>query len=243
MRLKSVRITNYKSILDSGPVEIEPKLTTVVGMTGAGKSSFLKMISGIDKNETFPENELTNNSEITIKFLSGEIESKDILQLEVEFEVEDDDKKSLPDEFKKITGVQIKRYFDGHFNIIPIGDYQKTSSKVQSNIENFAKILETTSTNFTNALTRNAKLKAHQESFNQVVNNLKTCNVTNLKEVDLAIQAFGNIVNTVPKDGPFQTELNQRVSELNTERQNLTQSLAEDPINKLYDQIPKPKTK
>lgn len=45
--LVSCRVSNYRSIDDSGPVEFDPEITNIVGVTGSGKTSFLKMLSGV----------------------------------------------------------------------------------------------------------------------------------------------------------------------------------------------------
>src|SRR5581483_3888530 len=162
MKLQTVRVQSYKSIIDSGTVEIESKITTLVGMTEAGKSSFLRMLSGIDKNIVFQENELPNGSNISQKFTNNEITAKDILQLTVTYVIEESDKNILPNEFKNITGITIKRYFDVHFDIEPIGEYQPISFSMQKDIENLKQ------TTFTNL----KEVDISIQSLNNVINTI-----------------------------------------------------------------------
>lgn len=45
MKLTNVTVNKYKSILKSQSVEIEPDITTIVGMNESGKTSFLQAIA------------------------------------------------------------------------------------------------------------------------------------------------------------------------------------------------------
>ena len=44
MLLKSVNIQSYKCIIDSGPVQIEPDITCLVGKNESGKTAFLESL-------------------------------------------------------------------------------------------------------------------------------------------------------------------------------------------------------
>lgn len=240
MKLQSVRVQNYKSILDSGLVEIEEKITTMVGMTEAGKSSFLKMLSGVDKNQIFQENELPYGSDISQKFTNTDVAAKDILQLTATYTIEESDRDILPPEYKNITGVVVERYFDGHFSIKPIGNYSEVSLNLQKDIETINQILSILISNFDAAVPRLGNLAPFKENLLKNIDNFNQSDFANLKDVDISIQTLNNTVNTLPKDPQFQNELNQRVNELNNARKNLANSIAENPLNKLYEIIPKP---
>lgn len=60
MKLKSAHVTNFRSILDSGQVDIEAS-TCLVGKNEAGKTAFLKALEGAllhkalaDRSAPFP---------------------------------------------------------------------------------------------------------------------------------------------------------------------------------------------
>lgn len=68
MKLKSVRVTNFRSVLDSGEVEIA-ETTCLVGKNEAGKTAFLKALEGlkpVDDTSTYevtrdyPRRDLSN---------------------------------------------------------------------------------------------------------------------------------------------------------------------------------------
>ncbi len=242
MRLKSVRVQNYKSIIDSGIVEIEHDITALVGMTSSGKTSFLQMLAGLNPSEVFPETELPNGSETKIKFYNGELPPSKILQLTVIFSVEVADQSLLPDQFKDVEEIQIYRFFDGHFEIVTTkGTVIQGSIDLSANTNTIKNILENMKTHFTNAQPRIGNLPQFHDSFFKSIDNfLQETNFGNLKELDLSMQTLTNAVNVIPKDGPFQNELNQRMAELQAERGKIAKTLEEDPVKKLIDIIPKP---
>ncbi|TIV19763.1 MAG: ATP-binding protein, partial [Mesorhizobium sp.] len=48
MRLKKARVTNYRSVKDSGWIDFEPNKTILVGPNEAGKSALLKALQQIN---------------------------------------------------------------------------------------------------------------------------------------------------------------------------------------------------
>ena len=122
MRLKRVRVRNYRSILDSGDVEIDDQITSIVGMTGSGKTSFLKMIAGIDKTVTFLAGELPLKSQTKQDFLHNKISAGQINQLIAVFDVEESDLASMPEEYKGVDEIEVRRSLDGRITLIPKGN-------------------------------------------------------------------------------------------------------------------------
>lgn len=55
MRLVKVRIQNYRSIIDSGEIEIEKIKTILVGINEAGKTALLKAIHQLNPSSDIEE--------------------------------------------------------------------------------------------------------------------------------------------------------------------------------------------
>ncbi len=240
MRLEKVRVYNFTSIIDSGDVELDPKITALVGLTGAGKTSFLEMISGIDEEKVFHENELPHGSELQQKFLNGDIPSSEIIQLSATYSIDDSDRDILPEEFKKISGIEFKRYFDGHRELIPLGEYEPISIDIQDNVTAFNTIIDTLKTNFKAAKARIPQLAQHEQNFITSTDEFKETDFKNIKEVELSSKTLINFINGLQKDGNFQNEINQRIVELNNTKNGLTEKIKDIPNNKLYEVLPKP---
>lgn len=103
MRLKKARITNYRSVKDSGSIELEPNKTILVGPNEAGKSALLKALQqinppagvpGFDALRDYPRGDY---NDITSKRLKPE----DIKVAVAHFELEDDDKKRSSPSFTR----------------------------------------------------------------------------------------------------------------------------------------------
>ena len=113
MRLKTAKVQNYRSIIDSNLVSFDPEITNIVGMTGSGKTSFLKMISGADRNTAFEESVLPNGSQTHQDFHDGKTTAEKITQLTVVLEVEDSDRSSLSELYRDTKIITLERRFDG----------------------------------------------------------------------------------------------------------------------------------
>lgn len=239
--LQSVRVQNYQSIIDSGTVDIEPDITALVGMTGAGKTSFLEMIAGLDPARVFYETELPNESVTKQKFQNGELRASDILQLTATFRVQEADNAVVPEQFRGVDIIEVNRYFDGHFEIKTTkGSVKQGAIDTQPFVARINGILQSTKTNLANAEPRLPNLRQQEAAFFKAIDDFSQTNLTNLKEFDLSLQSIRNTINVTQKDGPLQNEFNQRLAELQAVRTDLGSALEQDPVKKLMDAIPRP---
>lgn len=75
LRLKSVRVQNYKNIVDSGEVPLSD-ITALIGKNETGKTSFLEAINSITKTREYGRRELSNRVEIDDKSKTSIVECK-----------------------------------------------------------------------------------------------------------------------------------------------------------------------
>ena len=239
MRLKNVRVTNFRSIIDSNLVEIDPEMTNIVGMTGSGKTSFLEMISAIDKNVQILESQLPNASSTKQDFHDNKIEAKDILQLAVTIEIEESDKNTLPENFRNTNEIILERYFDGQIVLKPEKfDYSKTD--LSEEINKIKAVITNMNTNFDGAKPRVPPIVPHQQNFSEGLNDFLQIDFSNSQELDLSINALRNMLNSIPADQPLRNEFNARLNEISNVRNEIIHKIKDDPINQLYEAIPKP---
>ena len=81
MRLISGRVGHYRSIGDSGLDEFDSEITNIVGAAGSGKTSFLRMLSGVSARVQFGAGELPHNSAALARFRDGGARADEIVQL------------------------------------------------------------------------------------------------------------------------------------------------------------------
>ena len=126
MRIKKVGIRNFRSIIDSGEISLDDKITILLGKNEQGKTNFLKAIESFGKDYEYQEDDLS--------YLLSHEEISQIPIITVWFKLDDAEKKvltSIDENFEKQNELVITKYFDGHYEI-----EKPDMSKLQSKIEN-----------------------------------------------------------------------------------------------------------
>ena len=87
MRLKRARVTNYRSIIDTGWFDVESAKTIFVGPNEAGKSAILQALQQINPPQNVPKFDALRDyprskyNDIT----TGRVDPKSVMVAEVEF--------------------------------------------------------------------------------------------------------------------------------------------------------------
>lgn len=125
MELKKFRVTNFRSIMDSGWIECDD-VTSLVGINEAGKSNIILALwklnpareGEIDPLHDMPNKEYTNwrNKKDEIEFISAF------------FELDQQQKKLMKDFFgKTVDCIEITRYYDEEYTV----EYFENDTKVE----------------------------------------------------------------------------------------------------------------
>jgi putative uncharacterized protein msi092 len=110
MRLKSARIQNYRSIKDTGLFQVENLKTIFVGPNESGKTVILQALqqlnqpSDVAKFDELRDYPRSLYNDITTK----KVKTEDIEVVRGYFELEDEDKKLLPPEYRECIYVRYK---------------------------------------------------------------------------------------------------------------------------------------
>jgi hypothetical protein len=102
MRLKKARVTNYRSIIDSGWFDVEDAKTIVVGPNEAGKSAILQALQQINPPPDVPKFDALRDyprskyNDISTK----KVDPKDVTVVEVDFELDDEDRAAIPESMR-----------------------------------------------------------------------------------------------------------------------------------------------
>jgi predicted ATP-dependent endonuclease of OLD family len=109
MRLSTVRVQNYRSIIDTGEFEIEQLKTILVGPNEAGKTAILQAIQQINPPEAVKGfNPLRDYSRAKYTKISrGELKPEDIEVVTATFVLDKADLDFAPEKNKR-TGQQLK---------------------------------------------------------------------------------------------------------------------------------------
>lgn len=105
MKLVKARVQNYRSIIDSGEFEIEKLKTILVGPNEAGKTVLLKALQQLSKPDDVPGFEALRDYPRSLynDITTGNVDPSKVTVVTGYFELDDDDKALLPEEFKNCT--------------------------------------------------------------------------------------------------------------------------------------------
>ncbi len=115
MRLIKARVQNYRSIKDTGEFEIENLKTILVGPNEAGKTVLLKALQqlnrpeGIDGFDVIRDYPRSLYNDIT----TGKVDPKEVEVVRGYFELDEEDKKLIPAEFRNCQYVFYRKLNNG----------------------------------------------------------------------------------------------------------------------------------
>jgi len=115
LKIKKVRIENFKSFKDSNDVNIEDKITILLAKNDQGKTNFLKAIESLSESYSYVSNDLCSYSE------KNELEPEKIKIITMHFELTDEDILSNIDapHLKSINEIKIVKYFNNYYDVEP----------------------------------------------------------------------------------------------------------------------------
>lgn len=101
MRLVKARIQNYRSIKDTGVFEIESLKTILVGPNEAGKTVILKALQQLNRPEGIDGFDIIRDYPRSLynDITTGKVKPEDVEIVRGYFELEEDDKKLIPEAF------------------------------------------------------------------------------------------------------------------------------------------------
>lgn len=133
MRLIKAQVQKYRSIRDTGVFEVELKKTILVGPNEAGKTVLLQTLqqlnppAGVQRFEPLRDYPRSEYNDIT----TGKIKPEDVVVVRGWFQLDDEDKAGIPDEFKNCTFV-VSRKLDNSATYSLEGDPADPSYKTIS---------------------------------------------------------------------------------------------------------------
>lgn len=244
MRLLSARVQNYRSIRDSGKVSFDPEITCVVGRTGSGKTSFLKMLEGASRGVRFEERELPRSSDILQDYRDGRKRADEIAQLAITFEVEEGDRLYLPEEYKNVKSVSVTRTFDCQINVYADGVLvERASAKDEEGalvdiVEKLPKLVGSALEEIRR--TNPDSIGPFKDSMREAVRELREASMLDKREFDIAIESLRGAVRALPLSKGLNREFDKVFYAMSQLAEKAAAVLKDDPVERLYEQVPKP---
>ena len=234
----------YRSIIDSGTVEFDPEMTGIVGMTGSGKTSFLRMLAGVSSDAVFEEREIPRSSDTLQGFRDGRIGADQIVQLTANFVVEDADRPYLPDPYRTTDRITVTRTFDGQVQLRADGRQldrvpaDKELSRMRAAIGRFSSVLHGATSSIRSDDPGGAA--AYCGSLQGSAGDLRAVNFFDREELRLATDTLRNMAHSAPLDRDRMQEAERILRGISAIGQEIQAKLRRDPATQLYSRVPKP---
>jgi predicted ATP-dependent endonuclease of OLD family len=219
MKLKKFRIQNFRSLVDSGEINVAP-IMCLIGPNESGKSSILQGLATLSMDSKYDYFDLTELNGVMKKFNDGELLSKDIRIIWTEFELTEDEKKELKNLVQEVgtdfSNVEISKYFDESYEVV-VGNkkfripsrYKFTSAqeKIKSILTNFQ--------NQANAHLQRPPNNRFAPQFNEIMNEMHKI-VTEKISKDNALALLQKLeeFSTIGIDQQFKSDITNIISSL-----------------------------
>lgn len=113
MRIKKARVQNFKSIIDSGEINLDDRLTAIIGRNEQGKTNFLKSLTTINKSYSY------SNDDLCYKISSYEQAQEEPI-VTLWFALNEEDKeyfKSLSIKIPEYDTIRVSKFFNNIYDI------------------------------------------------------------------------------------------------------------------------------
>lgn len=124
LRLENARIKNYRSIADSGIIDFEKDITSLIGENESGKTNLLHALESLNLGENYHQDDLC-------LYNREEWQGKDDSEIEIVTAAFDCDG---GDEFnfinKDLQQIQVTKYFDSHYTVNLLFDEKEVDVNV-----------------------------------------------------------------------------------------------------------------
>jgi len=234
MRLERVRVQNYRSIVDSGVVEIADRVTVLIGKNEQGKTTFLRAIKSLNTDETYNRKDLPNHLRATLESTRHE----DIPIIDAWFAIDESDKQKFSKiirDFAEVSGIHVTKTYDDVYAYATV-----LSGGSEVSLEPRPPDLTPFITEINHqADTLRTKIKAHAErlpaflpSVEQATLHIEALVTANLKDVEQVgniVKTFGVALKGLPgQDAAIQQDIAQAISGITKAQNGIQEALDHD---------------
>lgn len=241
MKLVHAKLLNYKSIIEAD-LRVRPDITCLVGMTGAGKTSVLELLSKIDDSHGFTADDLPVKSDVVGRFQEEEITTDRIEHLVATFDVEEADLRNLPDSFGNLTRIKFTRFFNGGWNIDFgwSGEPGSPEDLEDPEIPRIERTLAGLDAQVEAAQSRIQILPEHKTAYDMARKNLVEYMRGNPDELGRMVSSLKNAFLFMPQDDQLSEYSGRAVSELESLSKSVASKVEKSRESLVYSILPRP---
>ncbi|MDP8211758.1 MAG: AAA family ATPase [Candidatus Zapsychrus exili] len=234
MNIIKVRIQNFRSIVDSGEVYLEPKLTILIGKNEQGKSNFLKALQSFNQNYKYLPDILSSHLRPTLE--KQPQEKVPMITLWLKFK--NDDKDQLASIIKGIDNVKYLKavkYFGNNykFTTIDADDKEAEVQFVLPDISTQIEELKSTVSELKKKLIlhaeRNQEFAKNKDKITQLIDGFIGSKFSETAQVSNLIKTFSTGIRGLPaQDQAVQADIATATKSSEEILGKINQTLSED---------------
>lgn len=244
MKLRQAQVQNFRSIVETKEVDLEERLTVLIGKNEQGKTTFLKALASFNSGYAYTPSDLPNHlrafledsprTEIPIVSLWFAPSPEDHAGLEVAF----------PDIGSVLT-FKITKYFDGHYSYHSVAvdgtenSVEFTVPDVSKEVTDIQNSLEALRTKFVAHAARQPTFSANLSSAVSHLDAFLHADLTDSAQLDNLVNTLSTALTAVPgQDPPIQKDIAAYTTEIRTKTRSLKSALAQDATERFRDFLP-----
>jgi predicted ATP-dependent endonuclease of OLD family len=241
MKIEKVRVQNFCSIKDSNEVNIDGKVTSLIGKNDNGKTNFLKALEFFNKEYKYAKDDLCSYSE------KEGIEAKDIEMITIWFGITDKDKiklKELMGNIPKKNELKITKYFDNHYDI-EIGDFKAEhlvpapKKDIEEIISAIKSPVDVLSEKIQPHIQRYPPFASSNPQYEQFIGAFLSTDFDDESNMDQAFSTLYSNLRSLPdQDAPIQEDIEICIEQLEKMKVDLTANDQEDIKEEILGMIP-----
>lgn len=245
MILKVAQVTNFRSIVDSGPVSIEDGVTVLIGKNEQGKTNFLKALQSFNPDVAYKPGDLPNHLRPELE----ESPKEEIRVLNLVFELEPSDRVELQqivDDISSLSSIRVNKWFDGSYSYYVIdtnGNEEPLSLSKPDASDDTAKIVDSATALQEKLLPHAARVPEfaqNNEKVGQIVKNVTDTDLQDLAQIPDIVKSFSTAMKGLPsQDEAIKQDISVSIKEMDAAVVRIRKIANLDQESTLWEFIPR----
>ncbi len=236
MIIEKFYIKNYRSILDSGEVNLDSKIAILIGKNESGKTCILKALESFEVDYEYAEDDLCLHSEVKEKVDLGATKG-DVEIMKIWFEIEAKDKgklKEIHPQLTKIKTLIITKYFDNLYQVespeISLEDLKiNTGKEIEKNLSEIKRLAVSFKEILDGHSQRLDPFSASKAQYDSIINEIIAFDPVANPDIDNVFNNFYKRFRSLPsRDAPIENDIEASIKKMEAHKNRIKETLSEE---------------
>jgi energy-coupling factor transporter ATP-binding protein EcfA2 len=244
MKLKRARVETYRSIVDTGLVEIEDSVTVLIGKNEQGKTTFLTALRAFNSDQRFGPGDLPNHLRPALE----ERPPTEIPIVSLWLALEPTDRKKLTGvirDIDSVTELKVTKYYGNNYKLAVIkvpGDEEPLGyapPEVSGPAAQIKKTVEELREKLAAHMQRLPAFATNSDTIDQLTSGVLKATIQDPGEVDDIVKTFTTAMKVLTgPDQPILDDITSATAQMEAPREAIRAAHQADPSRLLYQSLP-----